>query len=30
VPQQTINWQPISKLPLIGSMMDGLLDETEK
>jgi hypothetical protein len=24
------NWQPISKLPLIGPMIDGLLEETEK
>lgn len=25
-----VNWQPISALPLIGSMIDGLLDEVEK
>jgi hypothetical protein len=25
-----INWQPISALPLIGSMVDGLLDEVEQ
>lgn len=25
-----INWQPIESLPLIGSMVDGLLDETER
>ena len=28
--QQKINWQPISALPLIGSMIDGLMDELEK
>lgn len=28
--QQKINWQPISALPLIASMIDGLLDEVEK
>ena len=26
----TINWQPISALPLLGSMIDGLLDEVEQ
>jgi hypothetical protein len=26
----TVNWQPIGALPLIGSMIDGLLDEAEK
>jgi hypothetical protein len=25
-----VNWQPISALPLIGSMIDGLLDEVEQ
>jgi hypothetical protein len=25
-----VTWQPISALPLIGSMIDGLLDEVEK
>jgi len=25
-----VNWQPISALPLIASMIDGLLDEVEK
>jgi len=25
-----VNWEPISALPLIGSMIDGLLDEVEK
>jgi len=25
-----INWQPIESLPLIGSMVDGLLDEAER
>jgi hypothetical protein len=25
-----VNWQPISAFPLIGSMIDGLLDEVEK
>ena len=25
-----VNWQPISALPLIGSMIDGLLDEVNK
>ena len=25
-----VNWQPISALPLIGSMIDGLLDEAEQ
>jgi len=25
-----INWQPISALPLLGSMIDGLLDEVEQ
>ena len=25
-----VNWQPISALPLIGSMIDSLLDEVEK
>ncbi|HEY4045383.1 MAG TPA: hypothetical protein VGM27_00845 [Acidobacteriaceae bacterium] len=25
-----INWQPIDSLPLIGSMVDGLLDEVER
>jgi hypothetical protein len=25
-----INWQPIESLPLIGSMIDGLLDEAER
>jgi hypothetical protein len=25
-----VNWQPIRALPLIGSMIDGLLDEVEK
>jgi hypothetical protein len=25
-----VNWQPISALPLIGSMIDGLLDEVDK
>jgi hypothetical protein len=25
-----LNWQPISALPLIGSMIDGLLDESEQ
>jgi hypothetical protein len=29
-PQQKIHWQPISALPLIASMIDGLLDEVEK
>jgi hypothetical protein len=29
-PQQKISWQPISALPLIASMIDGLLDEVEK
>lgn len=28
--QQKVNWQPISALPLIASMIDGLLDEVEK
>ena len=28
--QQKINWQPIGALPLIGSMIDGLMDELEK
>jgi hypothetical protein len=30
VPEKRVNWQPISALPLIGSMIDGLLDEVEK
>jgi hypothetical protein len=25
-----VNWQPISALPVIGSMIDGLLDEAEQ
>lgn len=25
-----INWQPVESLPLIGSMVDGLLDEAER
>jgi hypothetical protein len=29
-PQPKIHWQPISALPLIASMIDGLLDEVEK
>lgn len=28
--EKRVNWQPISALPLIGSMIDGLLDEVEK
>lgn len=28
--QQKVNWQPISALPPIASMIDGLLDEVEK
>jgi hypothetical protein len=30
VSEKRVNWQPISALPLIGSMIDGLLDEVEK
>jgi hypothetical protein len=30
VPEKRVNWQPISALRLIGSMIDGLLDEVEK
>ena len=29
-PPPKVNWQPISALPLIGSMIDGLLDEVEQ
>lgn len=29
LPPQT-NWQPVESLPLIGSMIDGLLDEAER
>lgn len=29
-PQQKINWQPISMLPLIGSIIEDFLDEVEK
>jgi hypothetical protein len=29
-PTPKVNWQPISALPLIGSMIDGLLDEVEQ
>ena len=25
-----INWQPVESLPLIGAMVDGLLDEAER
>jgi hypothetical protein len=28
--RSTVNWQPIGALPLVGSMIDGLLDEAEK
>ena len=28
--EKRVHWQPISALPLIGSMIDGLLDEVEK
>lgn len=28
--RQKVSWQPISALPLIASMIDGLLDEVEK
>jgi hypothetical protein len=29
-PKQKIHWQPLSALPLIASMIDGLLDEVER
>ena len=28
--QPQIHWQPISALPLVGSMIDGLWDEVEQ
>ena len=28
--ERSVHWQPISALPLMGSMIDGLLDEVEK
>jgi hypothetical protein len=30
VSEKRVHWQPISALPLIASMIDGLLDEVEK